>query len=135
MDLMKYKAALYAVGLAIVGILVLFSAEYLEKESPLKGVVSGIGSSLIVAGVVGILFELVFKKTFFEDITEKARLAAGLSQSGIHAIHASYRNVDWDRLLETVTPPVFHFAGSGPVLEEFRLDIQTAVAESRAAPT
>jgi hypothetical protein len=102
----NYQAIISSFVLIIIGFLLLYFSKdpYIPPTLDLVlPVVGELGSILVATGIVAFLWELYAKRSFFEEIMAKIRLAEQVQNAGLVTITAgSYREIDWPGLFKNV---------------------------------
>jgi len=74
-----------------------------ENIDLILSVLKELGAILISTGIVALLWELIAKRSFFEEIMEKIKLAEQVRNAGLKTItNGSYREIDWPNLFKNV---------------------------------
>ncbi len=102
----SYQTIILSVLLVIVGILFLIPDKYyssIEIMDLILSILHELGAILIATGIVALIWELIAKRSFFEEIMEKIELADQIRDSGLVKITTgSYREIDWPDLFRNV---------------------------------
>ncbi|MEI2762483.1 hypothetical protein [Methanothrix soehngenii] len=81
----SYQTIILSVLLVIVGILFLIPDKYyssIEIMDLILSILHELGAILIATGIVALIWELIAKRSFFEEIMEKIELADQIRDSG-----------------------------------------------------
>lgn len=101
----NYQAIILSVGLLLTGVILLFlskSPTSLNIDLFLS-VLRELGAILVATGIVALLWELFAKRSLFEEIMEKIRLAEQVRNAGLVNITTRlYREIDWPELFKNV---------------------------------
>lgn len=100
------NSALIAVVFIILGISLLYwsnSPNYWIGKEPLLFIVRDIGSLCVVSFVFTLIWELVAKRSFTDELLAKAKISQELSSSGLAQISFESRDIDWVKLLGEAT--------------------------------
>ena len=99
------QAGLTAALLGVLGLVCLYLA---GNDSPwwnksFQGVIRDLGSLLVVSVVLGLIWELLGKRSFAREILETARTSADYETSGLARVGTNYlEDPDWEDLFRNV---------------------------------
>lgn len=109
-----YRAALSALGVAAVGVLLLFFGgdnDLWEQHKGLQALANALGGTLVGAVALSLLWEFVGKRAFASEVLAQARTSTDVDAAGLVRVGTNYlEDPEWDR----------YFAGA------VRLDIVVA---------
>lgn len=98
------RNVLVSVGLALIGILLLYAASddtWWEAHKGKQLVVRQVGSLLFVSVAINIIWSLVGKRAFLNEILEKAQIPRDIYASGIIKVYSSFqREVNWSEYFD-----------------------------------
>jgi hypothetical protein len=101
-----YQTLILSAGVVLIGFILLFLSKYPVWPPTMDmflSIVGELGGILIAAGVVAFLWEKSAKRSFFEEIMEKIKLAEQVRDLGLVTITTkAYREVDWPELFRNV---------------------------------
>lgn len=77
--------------------------DFWKNRDGLQALINALGSTILVSVALGILWELVGRRSFSREILESARTVADLDQVGLVRIGTSYlQDPDWDQYFSSV---------------------------------
>jgi len=132
----KYKALWIALGAIAVGVGLIYLGAYvreLNSESsfffrrdppPWCDAVRDLGITVLLAGLVGIFFELAAKSDFLSIVMERAGIAQNISDAGITGVFKIRRHVPFEALITSSTSIHIVIAYSNAWVKEFRAELQ-----------
>lgn len=106
------RTSLTALIVAIIGVLLLVIAEinalwmWIGVESIqniVQSVLKDVGSLLLASVAISLLWELVGKRAFLDELLSRVHLSEDIKEAGIIGVTPSFhRNIDWDSLFHNV---------------------------------
>ncbi len=98
---------LVAVGLAVVGIVLLYfggrTDQWWRTHPGAQALVNNLGALLIVSTALGVLWELIGKRAFAREVLETARTSTDVEAAGLTRVGTNYvKEPDWESLFATV---------------------------------
>ena len=97
------NSILIAVAFIILGIGLLYwsnSPEYWFGKASLQATIRDLGSLCVVSFAITLIWELVAKRSFSDELLAKAKISQELSSSGLIQITFESREIDWIKFLE-----------------------------------
>lgn len=99
-----YQTLILSAGVMLIGFMLLFLSKYPVWPMTIDqflSIIGELGAILIATGIVAFLWEKSAKRSFFEEIMEKIKLAEQVRNSGLVTVTTkALREVDWPELFK-----------------------------------
>jgi len=106
---------------------------WFDKHQIAETLITQLGGLLIVTATITIVWELVGKRAFAEEVLEKANLSRELAEAGITKVFGSFheREIDWIEFFETACEIDLLFLYAHSWRSSRRVELRTFLSASR----
>ncbi len=108
-DLAAFKLA---IGLVVLGAILLFAAAKIEKSTTaaVYTTVREVGALVFAAGILSVGWELLGRRALTDEVLSAAELSSDVKNAGLKRIATHYLDVNWDALLSEANHVDLFFA-------------------------